>query len=80
MQGVTNGVVAIQAVAAGVAGDMVGDEDPVTDFVLFHPLADFYDLSRDLVPQHYGSFLDTIPFHHVAAADAAGDHFHQQLA
>jgi hypothetical protein len=70
-------MLAVQAVAARVAGDVMGDENPITDLIPLHALPDFNDLSRDLVAQHSRSLFDAIPFHHIAAADATGHHFHQ---
>jgi hypothetical protein len=41
---------AVQAEPAGIAGDMMGDEDPVADFVTVHSLSGFDDFSPDLMP------------------------------
>ena len=66
-----------QAVMAGVAGYMMGDGDSLTFFEEFYPTPHLHNLPANLVPQHQGRPVKAIPFHHVAAADAAGFHPHQ---
>jgi hypothetical protein len=59
---------------------MVGDDHAVADLVLPDPFADLGDLARDLVAENARGLLYPIPFHHVAAADAAGLDANEQLA
>jgi hypothetical protein len=73
-------VVTVQAIATGIARDVVGDEDPIPDFVTLNAISYFDDLSRNLVSQHQGSFFNAIPFHYITATDATGKYFHQYLA
>jgi hypothetical protein len=64
----------IQAVLASVAGNMMGNKDPITNFVAIHPTAHLNNLSCNLMAEDTGSFFDPIPFHDIATADAAGQH------
>ena len=79
-QGVADGVATVEAVAAGVAGNMVSDHQSVALPELRHPRSHLRHRSGDLVPQHHRRALDAIPLHNVAAADAAGLNPEQQLA
>jgi hypothetical protein len=58
---------------------MVGDEDPVADFVAIHPFANLDNLSRHLMAEHPGGLLHPIPFHDIASADATGQYLDQQF-
>jgi len=60
----------VQAILAGITGNMMGDEGPITDFIIFYLFANLNDLSGNFVTENPGSFLDPIPFHNIAAADA----------
>jgi hypothetical protein len=57
---------------------MVGDEDPLTDSE-WGIIPDLTDFSCNLMTQNEGSLGPSIPFHNIAAADAAGHHLDQQL-
>ena len=63
-----------------VAGDMMGCGDVVALFITLHPISHSHNLAGDLMAQHQRCLVDAIPFHHIAAADAAGMHLYQQLA
>ena len=78
-QGVADGVAAAEAIAAGVAGYVMGDDEPVVLTELGDIAPDLHDRARDLVSQHQGSALDPVPLHDVAATDAAGVDPEQQL-
>jgi hypothetical protein len=68
---------AIETIMALVTWDMVGNENPVTHLKPFHPLSHRNNFSCDLMAEDSGGFLDSVPFHDITAADAAGHHFHQ---
>ena len=72
VQGFAGGVAALQAVTAGVAGDMMGDEDPVSLPIIGDAGADSVNDPGDFVPQNQGGLFAPVPFHDVAAADPAG--------
>jgi hypothetical protein len=74
------GLLVVEAVAAGVAGDVVVRGDAVADVVLRHPLADLDDVAGDLVAQDDGRLLDPVPFHYIRAAYARGADAEQYLA
>src|SRR4030043_1010349 len=78
-QGITNRVITIQAVVTGIAGDMVGNKDPISDLILIHPFSNFNTLSCNLMAKHPGRFLNPIPFHDIAATDTAGQNLNQQF-
>jgi hypothetical protein len=80
MEGLADRVQATETITARVARNMVGDEDPVSDMVAIQAFSDLSDLSGDLVTQHERRLFKAIPFHHVAAADAAGPYLDQKLA
>ena len=65
---------------AGIAGDMVGNEDPVTDLVTGDILTDRGDFAGDLMAQDQRRFLYPVPFHDIAPADPAGDDPDQDLS
>jgi hypothetical protein len=67
----------VQTVWAGVTGNMVGDKDPVTGFVAIHPFADLNDLPGNLMTEHPWGFLNPVPFHDIAAANATCQYLDQ---
>ena len=81
VQGFADGVVAGQAVAAGVAGHVVRDEDAVAGLEALDAVPDLVRSSRrSHGPGRSGRLLEPIPLQHVAAADAAGHDLDQDLA
>src|SRR3989304_9650545 len=68
-----------QAIAACAAGHRVRGENPVADVKILDALAHFDNFPGDLVAQHQRRLLDAVPFHQVAAADAARAYAHEQL-
>jgi hypothetical protein len=68
---------AFQAVMTGIAGDVVGGGDPISNFVLLHSFPHGDDLPGDLMAQDKGYPVGTIPFHKITAADATCIHTHQ---
>jgi hypothetical protein len=56
---------------------MVGDKDPVASFVAIHPFANFNNLPCDLMTEHPGGLLNSIPFHDITTADATGYYLDQ---
>jgi len=79
VEGFAGGMTALEAVPAGVAGYMVGDEDPVALAVGSDPGADRDDGPGYFVSQHQGGLPDPVPLHDVAAADPAGHYLDQHL-
>src|SRR4030043_320638 len=71
-KGITNRVITIQAVVTGIAGDMVGDIDPITNSVLIHPFSNFNNFSCNLMSKNTRRFFDPVPLHHITATDTAG--------
>jgi hypothetical protein len=76
-QSVAKGMKTVQTVLAGITGDMMGDEDPVTDLVLIHPFTNLNNLSCNLMTEYPRSFLNPIPFHDIATADTTCQHLDQ---
>src|SRR3989338_5122887 len=68
------------AIAAAATRDMVGNEDPLPGSKALYALSHARDLARDLMPQDKRGLLHAVPFHEIAAADAAGLDAHEQLA
>jgi hypothetical protein len=68
------------AVAARVAGDVVGGDDPVARRETREPVADLDDLARDLVTEDQRRFRLAIPLHDVGAAQPRGHDAEDQLA
>ena len=79
VQGVAGCVVSTLAVAALVAGNMVGNEDSVADFDAFDFAADFAYDACGFMPKHTRCLGNTVPFDDVAAADAARHHLKQHF-
>jgi hypothetical protein len=59
---------------------MVGCNNPIPLLVMVNATADFSNFSGNLVAKYQGGLLHPIPFHHIAAADAAGFYAHQEFA
>jgi hypothetical protein len=78
-KGLTNRVMPAKTIMAGVTGDVVGCGHPVSRFKFLHPFSGFNDLSGNLVPQHQGDLVPSVPFHYIAAAYPAGHNFHQEF-
>jgi hypothetical protein len=72
-------VAPLETVAAGIAGDVMGDENAVAGPVTLHTGTLLDDDPADLVAENDGGLLDPVPLHDVAAADAAGHHPDEQL-
>jgi hypothetical protein len=64
----------------GVAGNVMGHESPVADFIVQYVFPCLDNLTRNLMAQHQGRFADTVPLHDIAAADAARHNLDQQFA
>src|SRR3989338_258659 len=56
---------------AGVAWNMVGNRNPVSNFKAFYPIANFNDFSCYFVSEHKRSFFDSVPLHYIAATNTA---------
>ena len=69
-----------QAVAALAAGNVVRGKNPIADFKIFDAGADLRDFPGNFMTQNERGFLDPIPFHQVAAADAAGARLDKKFA
>ena len=80
VQGFAGGVMLMQTVTAGVAGDMMGDKNPLTNVITLYALSDLNNLSCDLMTEHQRGLFNAVPFHDVAAADATGLDLDQELA
>jgi hypothetical protein len=76
-QSVTNRVVTVQTVMAGITGDVMRDEDSITDVITIHTIPNLYDLSCDLMAEHPGRLFDAVPLHDITPADATGHHLNQ---
>jgi len=74
VKGFAGGVMAAQAVAARIAGDMMGDEDPIAHSVTLHTLPDLNDLTRGLVAQHPRGIFDAVPFERITATNTTCYH------
>src|SRR5687768_4939722 len=61
------------------ARHMMRGEDSVPHTEIFNTGADFDDVAGNLVPQDERRLFDAVPFHQIAAANAAGANAHQQL-
>ena len=72
-------VAPLETVMAGIAGDVMGDENAVAGPVALNTGALFDDDPADLMAEDDGGLLDPVPLHDVAAADAAGHHLDEQL-
>ena len=70
-------MIPVQTVSAGIAWNMVGDKDPITDFISFYLFTDLNNLSCNLMTEHPGSLLNPIPFHDITAANATGQYLDQ---
>ena len=79
MQGVAGGMVASFAVAAFVAGYMMGNENSVAHFNVFDFGADFVDDASCLVTQNNGSPGHAVPLNNIAAAYAACHNLKQRF-
>src|SRR5690554_6479313 len=73
------GVVAALAVPAVKAGDMVADKDAVADLDVLYFGTHLCYYACGFMPKHTGRFGYTVPFHNVAAADAACHYFHEDF-
>jgi hypothetical protein len=69
-----------EAESASVAGNMVGRDNPIPLVVSIDPLANLNDLSSNLMAKDQRGLLDPIPFHDIAATDAAGLYAYQHFA
>src|SRR3989338_3623988 len=69
-----------KAIVAGVARNMMRDKNPVPFFEFLNALAYLDDLSAQLMPKNKRRLLDTIPLHHIAAANAAGNDLYEEFA
>src|SRR3972149_2804651 len=67
------------AIAACAAGHMVRGKNSVADAEILDAIAHFDNFPGDLMAQHQRRLLDAVPFHQVAAADAACANTHEQL-
>src|SRR5574340_124651 len=80
MQSLTGSMITAQAIAAGVARNMMGHKYPVTDFIILNTFACLYNLSCNLMSQNPRSFFNSVPFHNIASADAARHDLNKKLA
>jgi hypothetical protein len=80
MQGMTQGLLIVFTEPTGVTGDMMGDEHPITNLVFSDVFPDSNDIPSDLMAKDLWCFLDTVPFHDIAAADATSFHLDQKLS
>ena len=72
-------VVSSLAVAAVVAGNMMGNKHAVAHFDFFDFAADFTYNARCFVPQHTRSLRHTVPFKDVTTTDAARHNLEQSF-
>ncbi len=70
-------MVAAEAVVAGVAGHVVGDNHPVAFTKPINIGTGLHDGSRNFMAQHHWCSLDAVPLHDIAAADSAGLNLHK---
>ena len=79
MQCVAGCVETTLTISALKTGHVMGNEDSVADLEGFDFVADFVDDACRLMPQHFWSLGDTVPFDDVAAAYAACHNFQKSL-
>jgi hypothetical protein len=79
-KGITNGVVATDAVAAYVTWNMMGGTNPVTFLVLLYIPPDGSNYTCNFMAQDQRCFVKAVPLQQIGATDAAGLHPHQYLA
>ena len=58
---------------------MMRSKNPIADFKVFDPFPNFSHFAGNLVTQNQRRLLDPVPFHKIAAADAARPYANQQL-
>jgi len=78
-QQVADRLVSRQTVTAFPAGHMVRSKNPIAGFKVFDPFPNFSHFTGNLVTQNQRRLLDPVPFHKIAAADAARAYANQQL-
>src|SRR3990167_5938359 len=69
----------IQAVVAGVAGDMMRYRYPISCFETLDPFANSDDFTGNFMTEYKGRLFDAVPFHDVTSADAACHYLYQQF-
>ena len=79
VEGFAARVISRETVMAGVAGHMVGDEDPVPLFEAADVATCLGNIAGYFVSQYERCLFDPIPLHDVAAANATGEHLDKQL-
>jgi hypothetical protein len=72
-------MITVQTVLAAITWNMMGDKDPITNLITIYAASDLNNLPPCLMTEHPGSFLNPIPLHDIATADATGQHFHQKF-
>ena len=68
-----------EAVMAGKAGHMMGGGNAVAHAECFDARSCGNNFARYLMAKHQRGFVPAVPFHDIAAADAAGKDLYQQL-
>jgi hypothetical protein len=72
-------MVAVLAIRTFPAGHLRSDKYPVAWFVSAYTIADRHNLRADFMSLHERRSREPVPFHDIAAADAAGNNLDQHL-
>ena len=75
-QHVADGLMSGEAITTLAAGHVVRSKNPIANPKIFDPLTYFHDFACDFVTQHQRGFLDAVPFHKIATANAARANAH----
>jgi hypothetical protein len=79
-QSLAGRMMASQTIAAGIAGNVMGRDDPIPDAKIFHVGSGLNDFTGHFMAQYKRGSFDPVPFHDIAAADTARFHPHDQLS
>ena len=75
-QHVADGLMSGEAITTLAAWHVVRSKNPIANPKIFDPLTYFHDFACDFVTQHQRGFLDAVPFHKIATANAARANAH----